>query len=70
MLAKSKDSMFLWLRPNFKRNVLISKIIVEWREYTSKFAKRAMVYGLFIAVVTVAAFALSIALIENNKALA
>lgn len=33
-------------------------------------AKKAMAYGLFIAVVTGAAFALGIALIENNNALA
>ena len=36
----------------------------------TNFAKKAMAYGLFIAVVTGAAFALGIALIENNKALA
>jgi hypothetical protein len=36
----------------------------------TNFAKKAMVYGLFIAVVAGSAFALGIAMIENNNALA
>jgi hypothetical protein len=36
----------------------------------TNFAKKAMVYGLFIAVVAATAFALGTTLIENNNALA